>query len=177
MGTAIDREAHKLAGHDNFAVVEPNHLQAPRSGGVYAQLPAEESIEVLEQGTFVKYDYANGEVNFTGNGPWMMVFNEEKLYDSQKQMHCDYAMKKADAYNGVIVPRVFRLYKGDIFTTNNLKAATYEVGDKVAPGADGILAAIEDKDIVAGNLVLEVAAETTMPDGVQPGLKLRVIAE
>ena len=59
-----------------FAVVEPNHLSAPRNGQVYGQLPAAEGIEVLEQGTFVKYDYANGEVNFTGEGPWMMVFNE-----------------------------------------------------------------------------------------------------
>ena len=74
-----------------YRQVEPNHLSAPRDGRVYAQLPAAEDIEVLEQGTFVKYDYANGEVNFTGKGPWMMVFNEEKLYDERKQMLRDFA--------------------------------------------------------------------------------------
>ena len=68
---------------DGYGQVEPNHLSAPRDGGVYAQLPAAEDIEVLENGMFVKYDYANGECNFTGDGAWMLVFNEEKLYDER----------------------------------------------------------------------------------------------
>ena len=32
---------------DGYGQVEPNHLSAPRDGGVYAQLPAAEDIEVL----------------------------------------------------------------------------------------------------------------------------------
>ena len=77
MALHVDRADAKvqLTGHDNYSVVEPNHLSAPRSGGVYGQLPADDSIEILEQGTFVKYDYAAGKVDFTGEGPWMMVFN------------------------------------------------------------------------------------------------------
>ena len=46
---------------EGFGYVEPNHLSAPRNGQVYAQLPAAEDIEVLENGMFVKYDYAAGE--------------------------------------------------------------------------------------------------------------------
>lgn len=171
MALQIDREANVLPGHDNFAVVEPNHLSAPRSGGVYGQLPADDSIEILEQGTFVKYDYANGKVDFTGDGPWMMVFNEEKLYDERKQMHRDYAMQKSDFYDGVMTPRVFRMYAGDIFTTNNVAKGEYNVGDKLVPGADGILAAGAGE-----GLTCQVVKLTTMPDG-QPGLKLQVIAE
>ena len=43
-----------------YAQVEPNHLSAQRTGQIYAQLPADSKINVLEQGQFVKYDYANG---------------------------------------------------------------------------------------------------------------------
>jgi hypothetical protein len=175
MAITIDRTAAdvQLAGHSNYAQVEPNHLSAPRSGGVYAQLPAADSIEVLEQGTFVKYDYANGEVNFTGEGPWMMVFNEEKLYDEHKQMHRDFAMLKADAIDGKITPRVFRMYAGDVFTTNAVAAGSYEVADKLAPGADGILAAAGDS---ATGLVCQVVKTYTLADG-QPAVKVQVISE
>lgn len=174
MALHVDRADTKiqLTGHDNFAVVEPNHLSAPRSGGVYGQLPADDSITMLEQGTFVKYDYAAGKINFTGEGPWMMVFNEEKLYDERKQMHRDYAMKKSDFYDGVMTPRVFRMYAGDIFTTNNVKADDYDLGDVLVPGTNGVL----EKGAKGESLAVKVAKLTTMPDG-QPGLKLQVIAE
>lgn len=80
-----------------YGQVEPNHLSAQRNGQIYAQLPANGSITVLENGQFVKYDYkpANGnkigEVNFSGDGEWMLVFNEIKLYrDGQRD--CEFAM-------------------------------------------------------------------------------------
>lgn len=76
-----------------YGQVEPNHLSAQRTGQIYAQLPANKDIAVLEQGQFVKYDYANGEVNFTGAGEWMLVFNEIKLY-RDFQMDCEFAMVK-----------------------------------------------------------------------------------
>ena len=88
-----------------YGQVEPNHLSAQRTGQIYAQLPAAPSINILEQGQFVKYDYAAnengiGEVNFTGLGEWMMVFNEIKLYrnhpDGSKQWDCEFAMIKDD---------------------------------------------------------------------------------
>lgn len=161
-------------GTDKYPYVEPNHLSAPRDGRVYAQLPAAEDIEVLTNGMFVKYDYANGEVNFTGEGPWMMVFNEEKLYDERKQSHADFAMKKEEQVRGVMVPRVFGMVPGDIFTTNNLADGEYSVGDKVTPGADGILAA--GGTVAAGSLVCVVVKETTMPDAKTPGVKLQVLS-
>ena len=155
-----------------FGYVEPNHLSAPRNGQVYAQLPAAEDIEVLENGMFVKYDYAAGECNFDGEGPWMMVFNEEKLYDERHQMHRDYAMQKSDFYDGVMTPRVFAMVPGDIFTTNAVKEAEYTVGDKLKVGADGRL---EAGTAAAGEHSFKVVKETTMPD-LQPGVKIQVIA-
>ena len=173
MSISIDRAAAdvQMTGHDNFAQVEPNHLSAPRDGGVYAQLPADESITVLEQGMIVKYDMAAGKVALTGNGISAMVFNEEKLYDERKQMHRDYAMKKSDFYDGVMTPRVFRLSEGDIFTTNAVATGTYNVGDKLCPGSDGFLAAGE-----GSTPVCQVVAETILPDG-QPAVKLQVVSE
>lgn len=174
MSLHVDRagEAVQLAGHSNFGVVEPNHLSAPRSGLVYGQLPAKDDITILENGTFVKYDYAKGVVDFDGEGPWMMVFNEEKLYDEHRQMHRDYAMQKSDFYDGVMTPRVFRMLAGDIFTTNTVKADDYEVGDVLVPSATGIL----EKGAAGNGLACKVVKCYAMPDG-QPGLKLQVIAE
>lgn len=76
-----------------YGQVEPNSLSAQRTAQVYAQLPAAADINVLEQGQFVKYDYAKGVVNFEGPGEWMLVFNEIKLY-REHQMDCEFAMIK-----------------------------------------------------------------------------------
>lgn len=76
-----------------YGQVEPNHLSAQRTGQIYAQLPADSSINVLEQGQFVKYDYAKGLVNFEGAGEWMLVYNEIKLY-RENQDDCEFAMVK-----------------------------------------------------------------------------------
>ena len=89
-----------------YGQVEPNHLSAQRTGQIYAQLPANKDIDVLENGQFVKYDYAaenGGEVNFTGAGEWMLVFNEIKLY-REHQMDCEFAMRKGDFVARVYSP-------------------------------------------------------------------------
>ena len=120
-----------------FGQVEPNHLSAQRTAQIYAQLPAASDIKVLENGQFVKYDYAKGECNFSGAGEWMMVFNEVKLYDDfWRESYKDFAMI-ADNYTpggsishygvgpfeGQMVPRVIKTNVGDIYTTNCLTVA------------------------------------------------------
>ena len=81
-----------------FGQVEPNHLSAQRTGEIYAQLPVAANIDILENGQFVKYDYANGVVDFTGIGEWMLVFNEVKVYRDHETDQ-DFAMIRRD-YNG-----------------------------------------------------------------------------
>ena len=76
-----------------YGQVEPNHLSAQKTGQIYAQLPADPSIKVLEQGQFVKYDYKEGFCNFEGAGEWMLVYNETKLY-RDGQWDCEFAMLK-----------------------------------------------------------------------------------
>lgn len=157
---------------EGFGQLEPNHISAPRDGRVYAQLPAAEDIELLEQGSFVKYDYAAGECNFTGEGPWMMVYNEEKLYDERKQNHKHFALEKNNFYDKITTPRVFGMVAGDLFTTNTLAAGDYTVGDKLMVGEDGILVAGEAAE---GDHVFQVVKEYTLPDG-QNAVKIQVIA-
>ena len=91
-----------------YGQVEPNHLSARRTGQIYAQLPANKDIKVLENGQFVKYDYLNGEVNFTGEGEWMLVFNEIKLYRDE-QVDAEFAMVK-DNY----MARIYSPVDGDV---------------------------------------------------------------
>lgn len=82
-----------------YGQVEPNHLSAQRTAQIYAQLPAHKDINILENGQFVKYDYKEGLVDFTGAGEWMLVYNEIKLYEDEND--CEFAMKKDNYYNGV----------------------------------------------------------------------------
>ncbi len=65
-----------------YGQVEPNHLSAQRTGQIYAQLPADANIKMLQNGQFVKYDYAKGLVDFEqeNTGEWMLVYNEVKVY-------------------------------------------------------------------------------------------------
>lgn len=77
-----------------FGQVEPNHLSAQRTGQIYAQLPAKDDIDILENGQFVKYNYKDHRVDFEGEGEWMLVFNEIKLYDERKQNYKDFALQR-----------------------------------------------------------------------------------
>lgn len=110
-----------------YGQLEPNHLSAQRNGQIYAQLPADPAINVLEQGQFVKYDYAKGLVNFEGAGEWMLVYNETKLY-REHQLDCEFALIK-DNY----VARVYSPLDHD--TLNWDKQSRYYGGK--APGVEG----------------------------------------
>ncbi len=94
-----------------FGQVEPNHLSAQRTGQIYAQLPTASNIKVLENGQFVKYDYKNGEVNFSGAGEWMLVFNEIKTYHDGESA-ADFAMIKGNYLHHVYSP-----YDGELIDT------------------------------------------------------------
>jgi len=151
-----------------YGQVEPNHLSAQRTGQIYAQTPAAADIEVLENGAFLKLDSATNTLGTTGNGEWMLVYNEVKLYDNTKQGYKDFAVKKSETVGGVITPRLFKTNVGDIFTTNMIEAGL-AVGDKVTPIAEGNVGVLQkhtDED-----MVFEVLKLTTMPDG-QPGVKV-----
>ena len=164
-----------------FGQVEPNHLSAQRTGQIYAQLPANEDIKILENGEFVKYDYANNEVNKSGEGEWMLVFNEVKLYDGYRETYKDFAQKVSDSSDKKIYPRVFKTNVGDIYTTNCLEKSAasrdaetemtdLEVGDKLGINEKGFL----EKD-ASSDIQFQVAKVYTMADG-QEAVKVQRIA-
>lgn len=165
-----------------FGQVEPNHLSAQRTSQIYAQLPADDSIKILENGQFVKYDYAEGKVDFTGKGEWMMVFNEVKLYDDWRESYKDFAMIKENYVDGVMVPRVIKTNVGDIYTTNCVGGAntsgkaTYagielQKTDILKVDTKGYLVKGEETD---EGLLWQVVKVYTMADG-QPAVKLQRI--
>lgn len=110
-----------------YGQVEPNHMSAKRNGQVYAQLPAAASIELLENGQFVKYDYAKGVCDFDGAGPWRMVFNEVKIYED-RETDADFAMIK-DRYNA-------RVYSPIGQTKSDLKTVLDYTGEAVREGSN-----------------------------------------
>lgn len=165
-----------------FGQVEPNHLSAQRTSQIYAQLPADDSIKILENGQFVKYDYAAGKVDFEGKGEWMMVFNEVKLYDDWRESYKDFAMIKENYVDGVMVPRVIKTNVGDIYTTNCVGGAntsgkaTYagielQEADILKVDTKGYLVKGEETD---EGLLWQVVKVYTMADG-QPAVKLQRI--
>ncbi len=163
-----------------FGQVEPNHLSAQRTAQIYAQLPCNQAINILENGQYVKYDYASGEVNFTGKGEWMLVMNEVKLYE-HRERYKDWAMIKTNYTDGEMVPRVFKTNVGDIYTTNAVggpntsKDAEYAgialvEGDTLVPNTTtGWL-----EKGTTGDMIWQVAKVYTMADG-QPAVKIQRI--
>lgn len=134
---------------NGFGQVEPNHLSAQKTGQIYAQLPAASTISQLENGQYAKYDYATGKVNLTGEGEWLMVFNEVHNYDERDRFYKDYVMKKTDFNDNIMTPRLIKTNVGDIYTTNTLKSAgsyrtnttteAYSVSDHLVVNSNGFL--------------------------------------
>ena len=92
-----------------FGQVEPNHLSAQATKEVYAQLPAKKDIEILENGQFAKYNYADEVVDFEGPGEWLLVWNEIKLYRDHQE-DAEFAMIR-DNYQA----RVYSPFGGSPF--------------------------------------------------------------
>ena len=99
-----------------YGQVEPNQLSAQKTGQIYASLPLDADVAVLQNGEFMYYDYASGEVSAddsTGISEPMLVFNEIKLYEPQwRTSYKDFAMIRV----------------GDNYVTSALATADYGDG-------------------------------------------------
>ena len=179
--TAINRKG--------YGQVEPNHLSAQKTGQIYAQLPAmvdaTTPIAQLEQGQFLKYNYAGGRASLDGDGEWMLVYCEEKLYDPRRQMHKDFVLRASDFTDGKIYPRLFKTNIGDIYTTNTFGVAASGPDADVTSGVSLDVGNIVEVDSQTGFLkaaqslanasapAFQVVKVYTMPDCVNPGVKLQ----
>lgn len=174
-----------------YAQVEPNHLSAQYTGQIYAQLPAMTAttsggtttvtpIQQLENGQFLRYNYAAGRASVDGSGEWMLVYNEEKLYDERRQHHKDFAMKAEDMTDGKIYPRLLKTNVGDIYTTNAFKTtatgatnpsvsgpddtitmADLALGDFLVIGNDGWLTKASGEGMPSDDVVFQVVPHFT----------------
>ena len=156
-----------------YGQVEPNHLAGQKSGAIYAMLPAASSIEVVENGMFMKYDYAAGVCNLDGKGEDMLLFSEVKLYDTTHS-YKDFALKKADSADWKIYPRLMLTFPGDHFTTNlvDMTSAKGSRKGKFLTVVNGILTD-QSSDPWTG-MIWQVAMETTLADGQQAVKVIRV---
>lgn len=102
---------------NGFGQVEANQLSAQKTGQIYASLPLDTNVNVLQNGEFMYYDYKAGKVSATDSTgaavePFM-VFNEVKLYEPQwRTTYKDFAMIRV----------------GDNYVTSGLAAAAYGDG-------------------------------------------------
>ena len=81
---------------NGYGQVEPNQLSAQKTGQIYASLPLDTEVEVLQNGEFMYYDYKANKVSATdstGYAEPMLVFNEIKLYEPfWRTSYKDFAM-------------------------------------------------------------------------------------
>ena len=101
-----------------YGQVEPNQLSAQKTGQIYASLPLDSDVDILQNGEFMYYDYAAGEVSAddsTGIAEPMLVFNEIKLYEPfWRTSYKDFAMIRV----------------GDNYVTSDLATAKYGDGSQ-----------------------------------------------
>lgn len=67
-----------------YGQVEPNQLSGIKTGQIYASLPLDTNVNVLQNGEFMYYDYASGKVSATDStsvAEPMLVFQEIKIYE------------------------------------------------------------------------------------------------
>lgn len=115
-----------------YGQVEPNQLSAQKTGQIYASLPLDTAVDVLQNGEFMYYDYQSGKVSATdstGVAEPMLVFNEIKLYEPfWRTSYKDFAMIRVNHTN----PTTGVVTKGENYVTSDL--ATQRYGD----GADNV---------------------------------------
>lgn len=159
-----------------YGQVEPNRLTGLDTHALFASLPVVNTIAVVEQGMFLKYDQANDEVNLTGAGEWKLAYSEVKIYDRARKGYKDFALLASNAVDGEILPRLVKTQEGDAFTTNlvddgagpgpavTLVASGIVKGDLLTVDpTTGILT--KTAPSATGQMVWQVVKLTTMPDG------------
>lgn len=124
-----------------YGQVEPNQLSGIKTGQIFASLPLDKEVKVLQNGEFMYYDYANGSVNATAEAdaapePYL-VYQEVKIYEDWLS-YKDFAMIRVGDNYVTNNPAIGRL------TSVNTDGTVY--GD----GAETEGASIDHSDYQAG---------------------------
>ena len=124
-----------------YGQVEPNQLSGIKTGQIFASLPLDKEVKVLQNGEFMYYDYASGSVNATAEAdaapePYL-VYQEIKIYEDWLS-YKDFAMIRVGDNYVTNDPAIGRL------TSANTDGTVY--GD----GAETEGASIDHSDYQAG---------------------------
>lgn len=157
-----------------YGQVEPNQLAGQKTGQIYASLPLDKEVNVLQNGEFMFYDYEKGEVTATPSSMTepFMVWNEIKLYEDYLALK-DFAMiRVGDNYvtNNAAIGRVTSANTDGVVYGENAgkdgakNDAQVLVNDHVAYGyrMDGIAPRVMRTflgDIMTTNMLAEVKAD------------------
>lgn len=126
---------------NGYGQVEPNQLSAQKTGQIYASLPLDKEVNVLQNGEFMYYDYANGSVNcgkaadadkgiVATAGEPMLVFNEIKLYEPfWRTSYKDFAMIRVNNVN----PSTGAITPGENYVTSDYPFQRYGDGATTDP--------------------------------------------
>lgn len=124
-----------------YGQVEPNQLSGIKTGQIFASLPLDKEVKVLQNGEFMYYDYATGSVNATAEAeaapePYL-VYQEIKIYEDWLS-YKDFAMIRVGDNYVTNDPAIGRL------TSANADGTVYGDGAKT----EG--ASIDHSDYQAG---------------------------
>jgi len=81
---------------NGYGQVEMNQVVAQKSGAIFASLPLDNNVNVLENGSFMYYSGVLGKVTSTATGAGItepyLIYNEVKLYDGNRNTLKDFAL-------------------------------------------------------------------------------------
>lgn len=159
-----------------FGQVEPNQLSGIKTGQIYASLPLDPTVEILQNGEFMYYDYGKslvtGVPSVEGMEPYL-VFQEIKIYEDWLS-YKDFAMIRVGDNYVTNIGAIGRLTSvntdgvtyGDGSLTKGVDIAhsDYQAGyrmDGIAPR----LVKTNIGDIYTTNMLIPVADESVYAKG------------
>lgn len=165
---------------DGKAVLELNHVAFRRDGRIVAQCKMGADVNEMENGMLMAVDEVTRTVNFpaaANTGLIALHYSTEHLYDERHPELNHFSLKK-----GSFLPRLCYLAAGDKFTTNCIAYDDQEFANDAAvkaaikacgttalygvPCANGAIKLTANSgNVPTGSVVLQVVAETTIPNG------------
>lgn len=155
-----------------YGQVEANQLSAQKTGQIYASLPLDKNVAVLQNGEFMYYSYADNMVTAEPSEGAMtepyLVFNEVKLYEEPyRTTYKDFAMIRVG--ENYVTSALATAGYGDGSTTTSATIAAHTEYPYKMDGFAPRMFKTNVGDIMTTNMV-KIGAEYAVGDLVAPEL-------
>lgn len=122
-----------------YGQVEPNQLSGIKTGQIFASLPLDKEVSVLQNGEFMYYDYNKGTVNGTADAalapePYL-VYQEIKIYEKWLS-YKDFAMIRVGDNYVTNRPIIGNVTSSNTDVTDEKPNGTIYGGGSLTEGAD-----------------------------------------